>query len=268
MPTPSTYDTVILAGHGAEPSELTLGADDPRKALLPLDGRPMVSFVVDALRASGCMRRLVVVGLADVERELALDAGWPVTHLPNDISVVANALHAIDALDAAEPLFFCASDIPLLTAEAVRDFLQRAVASGGDLCYPIVSQAVMEGRFPGSGRSFRPTADGAYAGGGLFLVAPDVVRRNADMLLKATASRKSAWRLAALLGPRVLLAFALRTVRLASVERRVSQVMACAFRFIVSPYPELAMDVDKPKHVPVVLNALGERPRAERNDGA
>lgn len=256
-PTPQRYDAVILAGHSDRPTPLEIATSQPRKALLPIQGRPMVHYVADALRASERIRRLVVVGLARADVP-ALDAGCPTIYLPNGKGILDNALRALDALGSEEPVLFCGSDLPLLSAAAVCDLVERAEASGAEVCYPIVSREVMEARFPHSGRSFRPLVEGDFAGGDLFWITPRALRRNLALLQRLTSSRKSALRAAAALGPEIILRYLLRRLHLRDAERRGSQLLGCSCKAIVSPYAELAMDVDKPKHLQVVLRAMGE----------
>lgn len=258
MPTASPtrrYDAIILAGHSGQPNALTQGTGEPRKALLPIRGRPMVSYVLSALLATGCLRRLVLVGLSRDEIP-QLEASVEITFLPNGPNVVDNALRAIAALGTDEQILFCGTDLPLLSAEAVLDFIRRAEESGADICYPIVSRDVMEARFPGSGRSYRPMAEGPFAGGDVSLMSPEVIRRNAPFFLQMTASRKNAPRLAAMLGLGFILRYLTHRLRISDVERRVGEILGCTCRAIISPYAEIAMDVDKPQHLEVARRAL------------
>jgi CTP:molybdopterin cytidylyltransferase MocA len=252
---------ILFAGQ-ADPAEgptaLTVATGQPRKALLTLRGRPMLSYVAEALSASGCVGRLVVVGLSGEDAPASISA-LPITYLPDRGAMIANALSALDILDTEDHVLFASSDIPLLSAEAVCDFVARSQATGADLCYPAVRREVMEARFPGSGRSFRHLVEGDMAGGDLFFARPAVLRKNAALVQRLSASRKAALGLARLLGPGILLRFALRRLRIADLERGASAIFGCSCRAIISPYAELAMDVDHPKHLDVVLRAMGER---------
>jgi len=250
-------DVVILAGSSKAPDSLTLTMDDPRKALLQINGRPMLSYVIDALRETGCMRHLVLVGLFEDDIP-NLNTGCTVTYLPNQGSIVDNMLSAINALSGPEQTIVCGCDIPLLTKEAVRDFIQRAEASGADFCYPVVRQETMEERFPGSGRSFRKLADGAFAGGDICLVSPDLVRRNNKLARTLAANRKELWGLVKALGPGIILRFLFHHLRIKDAERRINKILRCSCKAIISPYAELAMDVDKPHHLQVVVEAMSK----------
>jgi len=266
LPGERQYDVIILAGYATEPDALSLETGEPCKALLPLKGRPMVSYVLSALRASGRMRRLVLVGLSSEQLgETFTDI--PVVHLPNRHDTVDNMLAGIEALGDADWVLFCSADIPLLTPEAIRDFLARCEATSADLYYPIVSREDMERRFPGSGRSFRQLVDGWFAGGDIYLVRPQLVQAHAAFARTLTARRKSAWGLARALGLEIILRFLIHRLRIADLERRANKILQCTCKAIISPYPELAMDVDKPKHLKIVLQALSANQlRGEHED--
>ena len=250
-------DVIILAGSSKAPDALTLTMDDPRKALLQINGRPMLSYVTDALREADCMRRLTLVGLS-ADDIPDLNAGCPIIYIPDKGSIVDNMLSAIDALSGPEQTIVCGCDLPLLTKEAVRDFLTRAEASGADFCYPIVRQQTMEQRFPGSGRSFRKLSDGAFAGGDIFLAAPDLVRRNSNLARTLAANRKEVWGLIKAMGPGIILRFLFHRLRIIDAERQANKIMHGSCKAIISPYAELAMDVDKPHHLQVVLAAMAK----------
>lgn len=251
------YDVIILAGHAAEPDALSIETGEPCKAFLPLKGRPMVSYIIDALRESGRMGRLVLVGLTTEQLGGAF-ADLPITYLPNHYDTVDNMLAGVEALGGIEWVLFCSADIPLVTAEAIRDFLARCEATRADLYYPIVGREDMEKRFPGSGRSFRQLVDGSFAGGDIYLVRPSLLRANAAFARTLTARRKSAWGLAKTLGLGVILGFLTHRLHVANLEARVNKILHCTCKAIISPYAELAMDVDKPKHLRVVLRAMNE----------
>jgi GTP:adenosylcobinamide-phosphate guanylyltransferase len=251
------YDVIILAGYTPEPVPLSVETGQASKALIDIAGRPMISYVIEALRASGCMRRLILVGLT-VEDLPGLEGGVPVTFVPNHGDIIDNSLAALDVLGDAEFALFCSTDIPLLTPEAVRDLLARCEASGADLCYPIVSRAVMEARFPGSGRTFQQLVDGVFCGGDMYLVRPKVLRANADFGRTLTARRKSTWRLAKALGVGIILRFLTHRLHIHDLEKRVTKILSCTCKAINVPYAELGMDVDKPHHLQVVLEAMSK----------
>lgn len=251
------YDAIILAGRSAEPDAPSAEPRFAHKALLEIGGKPMLRYVAEALRASGRVKRLILVGLEEGEWPGA-PLGLPVVYAPDRGSIVDNCLAALEVHEGDDPVVFCSTDVPLLSPEAINDFLNQCEACDADLCYPIVRREVMEARFPGSGRTFTRLMEGAFCGGDIFRVRPRLVQGNVEFARSLTARRKSPWRLAKIIGLGVALRFATHRLRLLDAERRVSRILGGSCKAIPSAYAELGMDVDKPRHLEVVERAMDQ----------
>jgi hypothetical protein len=59
-------------------------------------------------------------------------------------------------------------------------------------------------------------------------------------------ARKNIWQQVRLLGIGTLIKFALRRLTVADAERVASRALGCQGRAVITPYPEMGMDVDKP----------------------
>ncbi len=251
-------DAVILAGATeGERDSLLERLSVTKKALLPILGKPMVCYVEEALRASGRVGRIVAMGL-DAEDDVVFSG--PVERMPSHGDIFDNIAAGIahwTATGAASPYVLVASsDIPLITGAVVSRFIDACLAQGGDLLYSVVEKTVMESRFPGSGRSYAHLRDGYYAGGDLFMVSSSLSPERQQMLRDLIAQRKNAMKMARVLGPGLLIGVALRRFALPEVVRRVSKVLGIEGRGIVSPDPELAMDVDKSAQLEMVTRYL------------
>ncbi len=258
---PALLDAVILAGATeGERDPLLEGTPATRKALLPISGKPMVCYVEQALRASGRVARIVAMGL---NAEDDVPFAGPVERTPSQGDIFDNILGGIaywKARGTDSPCILVASsDIPLLTGPVVARFVDACLVRGGDLFYSVVEKTVMEGRFPGSGRSYAHLRDGYYAGGDLFMVSCSLSLQRQQVMRDLVAQRKNAMKMARVLGPGLLIGVALRRFTLSEVERRVSKVLGIEGRGIASPDPELAMDVDKPAQLEMVIRYLERR---------
>ncbi len=249
------YDAIIMAGHDAQATPLSEATGQSCKALIPIAGQPMVRYLIDALRASGCVARLAVAGIAPEELSLEDVSPRPL-QLPNQGSMVANLVAALEALQTSEPLLVASADIPLLTPQAILDLVTRCEQEQVDVGYPIVERQVMEARFPGSGRTFRRLVEGDFAGGDLFYLRPSVFYANADLFAGLSARRKSAWRLARLMGAGIPLRMILGRLHISDLEKRAQRLLGAYCRGIISPFAELAMDIDKPQHLELVRRVL------------
>lgn len=250
--------TIVLAGGPAEPEHLSAKAGVPTKALIPIAGHPMVAYVLEALARCSDVGPVTVVGLeSSTLTEMA--SGHQLRHLCNHHGIVDNILAATEGLEDSTPVLIASADIPLLTSEAVTDFIRQAEWSGDELCYPIVERSVMEKRFPGSGRSFGRTGDGEFAGGDVFWVTPRLFRTRGALVREVVDQRKSIWGLARILGPGMLWRLATRRLTIESLEARASKLLGCRCKAIISQHAELAMDVDKPHQLEMVQSILASQ---------
>ncbi|MGB9620585.1 MAG: hypothetical protein ACPL7K_09255, partial [Armatimonadota bacterium] len=161
-------------------------------------------------------------------------------------------------------------DIPLLTPEAVDDFLERAMKLDADLAYPIIPRAHCEARYPGIKRTYLRTGDGVFTGGNLMLVRPEFVIRNWETIARAHAARKHVLQLARMIGAGVLFrCLAARLfpglLRVSMLENAAGRMLGARLAAVVCAHPEIGEDVDKPSDVKVVERFLLLRRGNERS---
>ncbi|MBN1241215.1 MAG: NTP transferase domain-containing protein [Spirochaetales bacterium] len=240
-------DAVLLAGGGANPADplYALSGGLP-KALLPLAGRPMAQWVLDALDGSARVGRIFVAGL-DASSGLASRkiARW----LPDSGSLVANARTGAEASLAAGggPLVLLASvDVPALLPDHVAWVVDRALETEDDFYYSVIDRETMELRFPGSGRSYIRFRDREVCGGDLTVIRPAALAGSGSLWDRIAAGRKSAARIALSVGVDVLLRLIFRRLAVADAVRIASARLGFRGRALDCPYAELGMDVDKP----------------------
>lgn len=230
-------DAVVLAGGNAEGL-----ASVPAKGLVPINGRPMVEYVVDALYHCKDVGRICVV----------MPAEHAFTKLGDRVEViVANgslpnvAKAGIDSLGAKRPILLLSADVPLLTPEAISDFLERCSERKVDLCYPIVRYGESEKRFPGIKRTYVRIREGRFTGGNIMLIKPEFVMGNMGLIESIYELRKSPFKLSRVLGFTFLIKFILGRLSIRQVEQRVSQMTQSTCAGVITPFIEIGIDVDK-----------------------
>jgi GTP:adenosylcobinamide-phosphate guanylyltransferase len=141
---PQLIDAIVLAGTDKNPKRMIEGQN---KAFLEVGGEILVRRVVQALGNADSIGKVFVVGPGDRLRK-------SMEGLPGDINVVeqaggllSNAWRAIEASEARHreaageddplrPLLFISSDLPLISAAAVDDFVSRCVQRDAGLDVP------------------------------------------------------------------------------------------------------------------------------------
>lgn len=246
---PDTFDALVLAG--ADPNRtdpLLLAHGVSNKALIEVGGRPMVARVVDALRASPCIRRIVVIGLdPEVAAALGLDVE---ACLLNHPSLFANISAGMDWLAKhGEPMrhaLVTMADCPLLTSEAVTWFVDACRPWQSDIFWGIVNRTTMEALFPASARTYLKTRDGEFCSGDLFLVRVDTIVNKRPLVERLIQQRKHPFVQLRMVGIGLALRFMFGQLRLQHLIDRVRDLIGCQGAPIILPFAGSGMDVDKP----------------------
>ena len=247
----SKVNAVILAGAFAD-ANMNPGKPLSR-AMIEINGKTMLQWMLDALRRSKSLDKIVAVG--DVEAE-GLDAVIE----PGD-SLMDNMKKGIDSLNSNDPVLILSSDIPLISSESVDDFLDRAISLDVDMAYPVIPKTYCEKRYPELKRTYLKTADGVFTGGNIMLLKPEFVANNWDTIASTYAARKHVLMLARIIGIDVLVRVLAAQVfpsmlRISMLERSVSRMLGAEVRAVVSAYPEIGEDIDKPSDLSVVRQML------------
>lgn len=253
---------VVLAGQSnREEDPLREHARGGPKALIPIAGRPMVTYVLAALAASRTIRRIVVVGTLP-EMDPALSVPLDRVACQGDLipNVLCGIQRAVELGPDLDGVLLTGSDLPLLTPAIVDEFVARCLETDHDAYYGIVERSVMEARFPTSRRTYVRLADGEFAGGDLLLLRQGAAGLNTALWHRLATARKSPLRQIWMLGgPGPVLKLLTHRMSLAEAEARASKAFHVRARVIVCPHPELGMDVDKPCQLEIVSAELKTR---------
>jgi len=249
---------IVLAGETpGKIDPLAADAGVTKKSLIPIAGRPMVSYVYDALNAMERVDCIVTVGLTAAD---GLALSEKAIYHPGFGDILDNVLGSIQLLREDHPSIshavLASADIPLLTSDMANAFADTCLTSRHELYYSVVEQSVMERAYPESGRSFRRFGKQAYAGGDLHMIATDIDVGNIERVRQATQSRKSGLGLARLLGLRVLVKFALGRLTLDETVQAAERALRVHGRPVIFPHAAVAMDVDKPHQLEQVSAIL------------
>lgn len=254
-------DALVLAGASPDtPDPLAAAEGVPRKVLVNISGQPMLWWTLRALRASGRVDHLIVLG---GEPGDIADVAGPSECLPGQAELLDKVLAGLQRVATLHPqaelALFVSGDVPLLTPQAINWFVDTCLATEADFYYPVVERAVMEGAFPGSARTYVSLRDGCFCGGDMALVHVHVALARQELLRELMARRKSPLRQARLIGLVPLLKLLSRRLSIAEAEQIGSRALSLRGRAIISPYAELAMDVDKPHHLAIARQVLASR---------
>jgi len=256
------FNVVILAGGVLDEADpLSEHAQVQKKPLIKIAGKEMVRYVAEAAAGSSRVERTFVVGLSPEDGvEFAVPVEYVEATGDTLDSVVAGMERVMEVDPGVERVVVISADIPLLTTEMVDYFIDTCLETDHDLYYTVVEKSAIEARFPGSGRSFVPLRGGSFAGGDINMVKVSALQADLSLARQAMGFRKNVWQQVRLLGFGTLIRFAFRRLSIADAERVASRALGCRGRAIITLYPEMGMDVDKPHQLDIVRAILEGKP--------
>ena len=234
---------VILAGE----TEQNLLADPAitNRAMIPLAGKTVLQWVVDALLESGAAGRIVAVGNVQAE-------GLDSIISPPGGNFLNSLMAGMEAVESDVRALALTCDIPLLTGEVVADFVAHAREMDADLVVPVVTRQVCDGKYPELRRTYVRVNEGKFTMGNVVLLNVHFIKRNRALIEDAFAARKSPLRMAGMVGFGLILRLLLAklgvpgAVSIRGIEQAASRVLGGRLAVIRSDFPEIAEDMDHP----------------------
>lgn len=252
---------LLLAGGAiTEDDPLSRFAEFGSKSMIPIHGKPMVQWVLDALNNSKNVERIYITGL---NSSCGLSSTKPITYLPDQASLFGNIKSgsAFIREDAGqdEMILLVSGDIPGLTTEMVEWLVQQVSGQTVDIIYSVVPRKVMEGTFPLSKRSYIKFKDVEICGGDINVINTAVLEKANKLWQQITDARKNSMKQAGLIGYDTLFLLLIRALTLDQTAKRICRKMKITGKALQVPFAEMGMDVDKPHQLDLVTQQLAER---------
>jgi len=235
-------DAVVLAG-GPHDELAAHTAGAPNKAFVEIRGVTLVERTLRALREAAGIGRIVVVAPPGMRTAAALTLADEMR--PDGVRIRDSLRSGLADFDPNADLLVSASDLPVLSAESIDDFISRAKAADADLTYGCLEKATHMAKYPEAPHTWARLRDGIYCGTGLITLRPRVWPALEKVIERLGEARKNPLQLASLFGWRILWRYALGRLTIPQAEARASYVIGAKVRAIVSPYAEIGINVDR-----------------------
>jgi len=277
-------DAVILAG-GTIPereADFREASGAHCKSLVPLLGRIMVSYVIEALKGAQGVQRVAVVGPPELQEHPDCTAADLILEESSGRS--ENLFLALDAFPEARRVLMVTSDTPTVTSEMFDDILEHFPPEV-DLGYVVVRGETVLAKFadrlppPPTETGLQdpnwiimPIRDGRFTGTSSLLFNRAAIEK-CRTFLKGIFDNREMGHVVRTLRPILGLPFLIRAglalrfpalgwlVSVSEVERKLSRGLGLVARSYISPHAELAFDVDHLTDVPLAERILKERLR-------
>jgi len=236
-------DAVVLAG-GAPDAVAALEPGAPNKAFVRVGGIPLVTRTLEGLRASSRIDRIVVVAPPSAAAHPALAGASEVRG--DGARMIESLRSGLQGFTEDALVVVAASDLPLLDAAAVDEFVDGALARELDVAYACLERRYHDARYPNFPHTWARMREGRFCGGGLVALRPRVMPRLARVLDALGSARKSPLRLASLFGWDVLARFAIGRLSIAAAEARAARLLGGArVGAVRCTQPQVALNVDR-----------------------
>jgi len=253
-----------MAGRRSADDPLALAAGAPHRALLDIEGEPMLLRVVKRLVARPALERVVINTdvpelLEDIPELVALRDQGRVEIIRSTESLCESMLESLDlgGLDAG-PVLVTTADHALLDDEMLDAFFAASAQTNSDLSLALVPRTTIQARFPEARRTYLRFRDESYSGANLFFFRTPEARKAVLFWRRIENQRKQPWRIARAFGFANLILFLLRRLDLEAAIARASQVVGVKVAAIPLDIAEAAVDVDKIEDLELVRRILAD----------
>jgi CTP:molybdopterin cytidylyltransferase MocA len=239
----TTYDAILPAG-GTIPEEYAAKVGTNKKPLVEIQGRTVLAITIAALRESGLVRRIVVIGSDEVlahpdakKADISIEEG---VSGPDNIYLGLQAL--LESGNPPDRVLISTTDLPFVSAEVVRRFVESCPSK--DFCVPLISEQEYAERFPGTHATCITLRDRVCTAGCMYMATVSGLKGARPYIEKVFEQRKSKIGMAKLLGPMFLIKFVLKRLTLADVENKITGLLRCTGAAVAGSPPELVFDID------------------------
>jgi len=256
-------DAIIGAGGHIQPNDplSELLTEGQTKALLPIAGKPMIQWTLDAIAGSEQIENVIIIGLDEKHN---LNCGSKTVHyLQSNDTIFENARSccklALKLNPDATQILWISADLPLIETPMIDWFINQVQISQHELYYQIIDQDVMESRFPTSRRTYTKLKGKIVCGGDVSAINPNIATAVHPAFNKISAARKNVMKQARLLGIWPLLLLITRQMTTITAEKIIRNRLDLDGIFVDTPYAEMGMDVDKPEQYEIAQKILEQR---------
>ncbi len=248
------FDALVLAGGGKQ-DILTESEAVSNKAFITLNGRPLISYILQALAEASSIKRIIVVG-PQKELETLLDRGHNFKIAAEKSTMLENVASGLQAADPNQLCLVVTADIPLLTAEMVEHFIGLCAPHDHDLYYPILGSEIFQQQFPETERTYVRLKEGQITGGNIGLINPAWFFDNFARLDMFISYRKKPLKLLKILPPVLIIKYLFKRLSVADLERSISHLLQFRARAVPCEHAEIGIDVDKISDLKLVREVL------------
>ncbi|MBY0508991.1 MAG: nucleotidyltransferase family protein [Rhodospirillaceae bacterium] len=261
---PTFYTVILLAGD--RPGDvLAQRSPGKRKALLLLQGRPMILYVLETLLAGAHVGDIVVVAnrVAEIEANADLQAFVAlhkarISFREGAGSPATSVMKCMKELGGPRSVLVTTADNPLLTPQTLDSFCE-GIGDDADAVVGLARERDIRPAFPDVKRTYIRLGGEGYSGCNLFALTAEGGPKAARAWSEVEGRRKKPWQLVMHFGVWTLLRAVTGFLDLDGAMGAVSRAMGLKAKAVILNDPAASMDVDRPDHIPMAESVLAAR---------
>jgi hypothetical protein len=161
--------------------------------------------------------------------------------------------------DPQNRMLLISADVPAVTTEMYEWMVRTVQATDFDVVYSVADRSVMETHFPGSKRTYINLKGLHVCGGDVNAVRIGTAVGPMPFFDALSKHRKNPVQQASMVGFGLLLLLISGSLSLEEAEKRICKKLGITGKALLNPYPEVAMDVDKPFQLEIMRDYLCKR---------
>jgi GTP:adenosylcobinamide-phosphate guanylyltransferase len=255
------WNAIILAASRGADDRMAKAHGIANKCAIEVGGRPMLARVAQTLQNSEAVAAtLISIENRSVATAILGEKAATITSAP---SAPASVIAALEQKALSYPVLITTADHALLTPAMVQYFCQLAEQSAGDFVVGLATAETVLSAYPETIRTFFRLGKARFSGCNLFALRNE---RGLKLLARwqyLESVRKKPWRLVAAFGIMPLLRFLTGTLDLEGALAVVSRTLGIQVIAVFMPFPEAAIDIDKPADKELAEKILRKRAQQE-----
>lgn len=255
---------IVLAGQRDGEDELAQYAGVACKALVGIDGKPMLLRVLETLLSSSGVATIILSGPGREQLEQQHGIGellrsGDVSWLPPRESPSSSAYEAMRGLQPQQQVLLTTADHPLLTPDIVNGFCRLSLQQDADVVVGLAPYSLVQGQFPAMKKTVLRFRHRELCGCNLFAFLTPRGRDAADFWRQLESRRKHPLRVIRFLGWLTVLRYALGRLPLEDALDALSRKLGLRVRAVMLPHADAAVDVDSVADYELVQERFARR---------
>jgi GTP:adenosylcobinamide-phosphate guanylyltransferase len=227
------------------------------KALIQLKNKPLIQWVLDALSASEAIDKVVVAGLptfADLHCRHDLFQIENAGDITSNLRAAGEQLSAFLSQD--DYVISIPADNPTLRPEMFDWILEQIKPAQQDIYFSMIERSLLKGQFEKISRSFTHLKDIEVTGGRLSAFRLSLLSKPNMNWAQFIDAPQDPLHINSLVGFDAMFWIALRQMTLLQAESNIGHRLGLSAKILLSPYPELGIDIYKPQNLDIIQSLL------------